>query len=213
MDDSSTAPRVPVYGSSRRIAAPFAGKGSQDGVTTSLLQLDWSKAFWVQNLVSNLCYSRYADVYPILRQEIEDLQADLSGKLKQIDETALELYKEKGPDAAIAYVTMMGVNTGNAVHEQWQTLFGSLFARFRDFYTIVPQKDEPVCGCKAVEPGMSQKVKERIVTETGEHYKVAETDNDHPDLLNGENAKEIRRAVSIVKQEVGEKEVVTTSIF
>lgn len=210
MDDSSTAPRIPVYGSSRRIAAPFAGAGAQDGVTTSLLQMDWNKAFWVQNLVSNLCYSRYVDVYPILRQEIDDLQADLSEKLKQVDQIALELYQEKGPAAAIEYVTLFGVNTGNTVHEKWQTLFGSLFARFRDMYTIVPQKDEPVCGCKAMEPGMSQRVKERIVTETGEHYKVMETDKDHPDLLNGENAKEMNRKVPAGEQEVYGMEVAAT---
>ncbi len=190
MDDSSTAPRVPVYGSSRQIAKPFTGKGSQDGVTTSLLQMDWSKAFWVQNLVSNWCYSRYADVYPVLRREIDDLQADLSEKVKQVDQIALELYQEKGPDAAIGYVTLFGVNTGNAVHDKWQSLFGALFARFRDFYTIVPKNDEPVCGCQAVEPGMSEAVKQRIVQETGDHYKVAKGDKDHPDLLNGENAKE-----------------------
>lgn len=192
MDDSSTAPRVPVYGSSRRIAAPFAGAGAQDGVTTPLLQMDWNKAFWVQNLVSNLCYSRYADVYPILRKEIDNLQEKLSEQLKHIDEMALQLYKEEGPTAAIDYITLFGVDTGNAVHEQWQSLFGTLFARFRDMYTIVPKQDEPVCGCEAIEPGMSQRVKERIVTETRDHYKVVEADSDHPDLLNGENAKEMR---------------------
>ncbi|GAX26969.1 hypothetical protein FisN_9Lh273 [Fistulifera solaris] len=206
MDDSSTAPRVPVYGSSRKIAEPFAGKGSQDGVTTSLLQMDWSKAFWVQNLVSNWCYSRYADVYPVLRQEIDDLQADLSEKVKQVDRIALELYQEKGPDAAIDYVTLFGVNTGNTVHGKWQSLFGTLFARFRDFYTIVPKNDEPVCGCQAVEPGMSEAVKHRIVQETGDHYKVAKGDKDHPDLLNGENAKESEREVFISgkKEDVGD---------
>ena len=213
MDDSSTAPRVPVYGSSRRIAAPFAGKGSQDGVTTSLLHMDWDKAFWVQNLVSNLCYSRYADVYPILRFEIDKLQRYLEEGLESVDQTALQLYSEKGPDAAVEYVTVTGVNTGNLVHKEWQTLFGNLFARFRDFYTIVPQQDEPVCGCKAMEPGMSQQVKERIVAETGEHYKVADTDKDHPDLLNGENAKEMRQKVPVIEKEADVMEAASTNTF
>jgi hypothetical protein len=212
MDDSSTAPRVPVYGSSRRIAESFAGKGSQDGATTSLLQLDWNKAFWVQNLVSNLCYSRYANVYPVLRQEIDDLQADLSEKVKQVDQIALELYQEKGPDAAIDYVTLFGVNTGNAVHDKWQILFETLFARFRDFYTILPKNDEPVCGCQALEPGMSEVVKQRIVQETGDHYKVATGDKDHPDLLNGENAKELERKV-IMSEKKADGGDISTTIF
>ena len=51
---------------------------------------------------------------------------------------------------------------------------GELFVRFRDFYTIIPKQDEPVCNCEAREPGMSKATKQRIVQETGDHYKVLE---------------------------------------
>ena len=46
VDDSSTSPRVPVYASSTMVAAPYAGKGTQDGVPGPLMKLDMKKAFW-----------------------------------------------------------------------------------------------------------------------------------------------------------------------
>lgn len=46
VDDSSTSPRVPVYASSTKVAEPYAGKGTQDGVPGPMLKLDMTKAFW-----------------------------------------------------------------------------------------------------------------------------------------------------------------------
>jgi dipeptidase len=44
-DDSSTAPRVPVYSSSLSISKAFAGKGAQDGMVEPVMSFDISKAF------------------------------------------------------------------------------------------------------------------------------------------------------------------------
>ena len=71
-------------------------------------------------------------------------------------------------------ITSFSENVGNELHQVWMDFYGELFVRFRDFYTIVKKKDEPVCGCEAKEPGLSNATKERIVRETGDHYRVAE---------------------------------------
>ena len=74
-DDSSTSPRIPVYGSNRQVAEPYAGKGTQDGVPAPLLQFTTDKAFWVQNMVSNFCYFRWQDAYPVVREKIDTVRA------------------------------------------------------------------------------------------------------------------------------------------
>jgi hypothetical protein len=61
---------------------------------------------------------------------------------------------------------------GRALHGKWLQFYGELFVRFRDYYTIVEQPGEPVCGCRAQEPGMSAQVQDRIVRETGDRYRV-----------------------------------------
>ena len=82
-DDSSTSPRIPVYGSNRQVAEPYAGKGTQDGVAAPLLQFDTNKAFWVQNMVSNFCYFRWQDAYPVVREKIDKVSSKSS--LQQLD--------------------------------------------------------------------------------------------------------------------------------
>jgi dipeptidase len=191
-DDSSTAPRVPVYGSSKAVSAAYAGQGSQDGVFSPLLTFDLTKAFWVQNMVSNFCYYRYNDVYPMVRRKITSIQREFNEMMVTADERALTLYNEMGPDKAIDFVTLFSVNAGNSLHKEWMEFYGYLFARFRDFYTITAKGDEPVCGCVAQEPGLSESVKKRIVAETGNHYKVLDNGGDHPDVVSGESPRHKR---------------------
>jgi len=171
-DDSSTSPRVPVYGSSRSISSAYSGKGAQDGVTTPLLKLDLTKAFWVQNMVSNLAYFRYRDIYPVLRAKIDSVQDEMTAKVFISDKRALDLYQKEGAEKAVDYATLVSINAGNALHSAWMNFYGELFVRFRDFYSIVPKEDEPVCGCEAREPGLSDVMKRRIIQETGQHYEV-----------------------------------------
>ena len=73
-DDSSTSPRVPVYGGATRIPASFGSLVGQtpgggvsyaplaDGFTMSL-----DSAFWVWNLVGNIAFSeRYSDALSLV---------------------------------------------------------------------------------------------------------------------------------------------------
>jgi len=172
VDDSATSPRTPIYACSTEISPAYAGKGSQDGVVTPILQFDLKKAFVVQNMVSNFAYYRWRDVYPTLRAKIDGIQKDFVEKVVAIDRKALELYNTKGQAAAVRYATRFSVDTADALHEDWLEFYGYLFVRYRDYYTITPQPDEPVCNCRAKEPGLSDSTKERIVSETGNRYKV-----------------------------------------
>jgi dipeptidase len=186
VDDSSTSPRVPVYGSSRIIAKPYAGQGSQDGVVTPILQFNVDQAFWVQNMVSNLCYWQWDKVYPIVRRRIDESTQDFINQVKLVDAKALDLVQrdDGNATAAVAFVTQFSVLAGTKLHEKWWKFYGELFVQFRDYYVITPKPDDPVCHCQAEEPGMSERTKQRIVQETGRHYQVANSKNHNPDLWN-----------------------------
>lgn len=175
VDDSSTSPRVPVFGSNRRIAEPYAGKGTQDGVPAPVFQFDLNKAFWAQNMVSNFCYYRWQDAYPVVRDRIDKMQRSLKVHVDNLDEQILKMYKEEGADAAVEFVTEFSVNTANIIHKEWLDFYGELFVRFRDFHVITPKEGEPSCGCDAKEPGLAEAAKKRIIDETGSHYEVHST--------------------------------------
>ena len=158
-DDSSTAPRVPVYASSTKISPPYQGKGPQDGVVSPLLTLDMDKAFWVQNMVSNFAYYRWMDVYPILKDKLSHSHSFLAEEVYGSDQAAMFISENDGQEEAVEYVTEFSYNTGIVLHDQWKRFYGELFVRFRDLYNIVPKADEPVCNCEAEEPGLSDAMK------------------------------------------------------
>lgn len=162
-----------MFGSNRDIAKPYAGRGTQDGVPAPLLTFDMGKAFWVQNMVSNFCYYRWQDAYPVVRAKIDKLQRTLLEHVHNLDDRALKLYQEKGAEDAVMLVTRFSVRTANIVHQQWLDFYGELFVRFRDFHIITEKEGEPSCGCDAKEPGLSGAVKKRIIDETGSHYEIS----------------------------------------
>lgn len=193
-DDSSTSPRIPVFGSNREIAEPYAGNGAQDGVPTPLLKFDLNKAFWVQNMVSNFCYYRWQDAYPVVRERIDTIQKTLLHHVQDLDDQLLKLYNEKSPEEAVSYATQFSVSTANIIHKKWLDFYGEVFVRFRDLHIITPKEDEPVCGCEAKEPGLSDAVKKRIIDETGDHYEIS-TDANSP--LPEQLDEEILRSISV----------------
>jgi len=117
VDDSSTSPRVPVYASSTMVSPPYAGKGTQDGVPGPMLKLDMKKAFWVQNMVSNLAYWRWNDAYPIVRAKIDEIHARFQSQVDEMDETALAVYHGTSASAAVNVVTNFSVLAGETLHE------------------------------------------------------------------------------------------------
>lgn len=180
-DDSSTSPRVPVYAASTAVAPPYAGKGAQDGVMEPVLKFDLTKQFWVENMVSNLAYFRWRDIYPVLRRKIDQIHDDFARQVSLVDQRAKDLMETKGVDAAVRYLTLVSVNAGNKLHSTWMDFYGELFVTYRDYYTILPKPENPGCGCDPIEPGLSPETQRRIIEETKDHYKVQDDSNHHPD--------------------------------
>jgi hypothetical protein len=89
VDDSSMSPRVPVYGSRTRVSAPYARKGSQDGVVEPVLKFDLNKAFWIQNMVANFVYPRFSEIYPIVQRKIYLIQENFIEEVASVDKKAL----------------------------------------------------------------------------------------------------------------------------
>jgi len=174
VDDSSTAPRVPVYGSSRRVSEAYRGIGPQDGVKQPILEFNLKKAFWVQNMVSNFAYARWSDIYPILRTRIDNIHKKFIKNLAEVDKKAIYIYEKEGVKESIDFVSKYSTEMGDELHSEWFKFYGELFVRFRDFYEIVEDHQNPGCGCEVKENGMADPWKKRIVNETNNHYKIAE---------------------------------------
>jgi len=172
VDDSGTAPRIPVFSSSIRLSAAYYGKGPQDGVWQPVMKLDMTKAFWVQNMVSNFVYYRYKDAYPVLKKELDIIQLNFNIQLQNADKEALRLYENNAVQEALEKVTEFGVHAGDKMHSRWLEFYGELFVRFRDYVTMDLDEADLNCGCVEKHVGYDEHWKERIVSESGDHFKI-----------------------------------------
>jgi dipeptidase len=172
-DDSSTSPRFPVYSSSTELSSAYYGKGPQDGVMQPLMTADITKAFWVQNMVSNFVYFRYKDAYPVLKKELDNVHRKFIVTLGLIDKEAFQLYNDGSVNEAIKKVTEFGVNAGDHMHAQWLQFYWNLFAQFRDYVIMSYDDKNAGCGCTTNYVGYDDEWKERIVVESGDHFKIS----------------------------------------
>jgi len=172
VDDSGTTVRFPIHGGARRVPEKFAGKGTQDGVTSPLLTFNWNSAFSVFNLVANYAYTRWSVIYPDVYSEITKLETNYKQQLTQVDENALSKQESEGRDSAIEYVTDWACQTGDDLVSHWGNFFGSLFMKHRDNYNITPDASDTVCACDTVAQPYEQQWYDKIASQTGEHYKV-----------------------------------------
>jgi dipeptidase len=181
VDDSSTSPRFPVYGCSTSVSDAYSGKGTQDGVPSPLLTFDLTKAFWVQNMVSNLVYSRWSQAYPLVLEKLQVIHDGFQEELDFLDEQLLALYDSGESKEMLRVATEFSVGGGDRLHKEWMDFYGSIFARLRDYFVIEEDPSDPICNCKVNEGGIPDTWKKRIVDETGSKYECIDDDS-VPDL-------------------------------
>jgi dipeptidase len=142
-DDSSTSVRIPIYGGTTSIPLSFADAvGQEPGAAVAgapvadAFQMNLDSAFWVWNLVSNMAYGeRYQSTYPLILSEIVKFQDMFFESCSALEKTVVPMY-ENDPDAAIKAMTKFVVETGEKMTTDWRNFWMTLFARFRDGFTI-----------------------------------------------------------------------------
>lgn len=170
VDDSSTTVRFPIYGSATRVPQSFAGHGAQDGVTPPMMTFSLQSAFYVFNLVANWAYSRWDLIYPEVLAQITTREEKFMSQINEVDSVALKLYNEKGPSAAVEYVTSFSEEAGNSLVKDWVNFFGELFVKYRDGYVITRDSSKQNCGCSSANAYYPQDWYDRIVKESKGHF-------------------------------------------
>ena len=61
---------------------------------------------------------------------------------------------------------------GNSLVQQWGAFFGQIFMKYRDGYIISADDDNQACGCAPANAPYSNQWNDRIVKDTGNHYRV-----------------------------------------
>jgi dipeptidase len=189
VDDTSTSPHFPIYGSATRIPKAFAGKGAQDGVTTPILEFNMESAFSVMNLVANWAYSRWDAIYPDVYSKIIEIESNFEAQVKEVEKQAVHLFTEKNDkSASIEQLTAFSEGCGNDLVKNWASFFGTIFMKYRDGYKITPNAAQEGCGCAVSSLAYSSEWYNRIISDTGDRYL---------DPYSGSNVKSQSRAESL----------------
>ncbi len=124
-DDASTSCFTPFYCGITALPAPYL-KGDYK-------KFEWDSAWWVSNLVSNLCYDRWSRIAPDVQAARSRREGDLLKMQPVIEEAAVKLGSTDLP-LMREFLTNYSVSTGEAVFRNWQGVAESILVKHVDGY-------------------------------------------------------------------------------
>lgn len=177
VDDAGSTCYAPVFCSTEEVPKSFErGYGS-------LMDFKPDAAFWVFNQVSNLAYTRYSYIHPIIREKQKQMESDFVKTVKIISSAAEELHKT---DDLLAreFVSEYSQSQLEKVVEEWTDLYQFLFAKFVDGNIKKTKGGEFINNgftdhipAYPDQPGYDESYYRKIIENTGDHLKVIGSDH------------------------------------
>jgi dipeptidase len=165
VDDAATTVFNPIYCGITDVPECFR-EGNGDMLTYSP-----TSAFWLFNLVANMCYSRYDLMSNDALKLQKKLETGFLTETAKVDDEAARLY-EQDEKPAREYLTKYSVKTAQNTFNQWKTLSEYLLVKYIDG-NIKNEKDGKFAtsptGYPAMpgQPGYSDSWKKSVINETG----------------------------------------------
>lgn len=131
------------------------------------------QAFTVFNLVANLAYTRWQDASPLVVSAAQSSTATFQTSLAATDANLTSGNYTTAERVALA--TSFSAACGTKLLQAWTQLFGELFVRLRDGYTITANADDAACGCSVGSTGYEPSWYDRIAEDTGDHLLVPDS--------------------------------------
>ena len=163
VDDSYSTVYTPMYCSITEVPYNYAvGNGS-------MMEFSDSSLFWIFNQVANFAYTRYSDMIPEIRLLQNELEMGYVSKVQDIDQKAIELYKQN-PAEAIKLLTDFSGTSGKMTFDSWKRLYAYLFTKYMDgnIKTKTDNKTLPIVN----QPGYGNEWYKLIVKETGDKFRA-----------------------------------------
>jgi len=164
VDDTYSTVYVPMYCGIKEVPRSYAAG------TGDFYHFTWDSAFWVFNFVANYSYQRYSDMIVDVRKVQRELEGRFGAEQAGTDEVALKLYRES-PQLARDYLTGYCLERGDATVKRWKQLGESLIVKYLDGNV----RNE---AGKVTHPGYPKSWYRKIAGETGDHFKVIESEDD-----------------------------------
>jgi dipeptidase len=170
VDDTYSNVYVPMYCSMSVMPNSYA-QGNGD-----FYHYSESSAFWTFNFVSNWAYTRYSDMIVDIQKVQKELESRFILFQPAIEKTALDLYNNGKPEAAIQYLNDYSVSQAETTVARWRKLGNELLVKYMDGNV----KD---ANNNVIHPPYSKQWYKTIVDHTGDRFKMkklkGETEGQH----------------------------------
>ena len=177
VDDTAHSVHVPFYPSVTKISEKWADKGIQhvDDEKASL-KVSFDSAWWLFNMVANLCYNRYDAMNPVVQAKIVEVESGYFKDTQAIEEKAKGMIQDGKTAEVREMLTQFSMERADNIVVEWLEFWKELFFKFRDYFVVSPPaapahpKDHP--WPSVVQGGYPTKWNDVVAKETGDHYLV-----------------------------------------
>ena len=162
-DDANMVAYTPVYCGNTVQPACYNTKGA-DAVTFSS-----DNAFWLCNMVSNMVYPRYSQLFPELKAVRDSLETSYFASQTSIEKQAADLYQT---DKAAALKLLNNYSNAKAdeMLASWKHLATRIIVKYNDM-AVKKEKDGKLLQ-SVTRPGYPASFGRKLVKETGDWYAV-----------------------------------------
>lgn len=162
-DDANMVAYTPVYCGNTVQPACYNTKGA-DAVTFSS-----DNAFWLCNMVSNMVYPRYLQLFPELKAVRDSLETSYFANQTSIEKQAADLYQT---DKAAALKLLNNYSNAKAdeMLANWKRLATRIIVKYNDM-AVKKEKDGKLLQ-SVTRPGYPISFGRKLVKETGDWYAV-----------------------------------------
>lgn len=162
-DDANMVAYTPVYCGNTVQPACYNTKGA-DAVTFSS-----DNAFWLCNMVSNMVYPRYSQLFPELKAVRDSLETSYFANQTSIEKQAADLYKTDKA-AALKFLNNYSNTKADEMLANWKRLATRIIVKYNDM-AVKKEKDGKLLQ-SVTRPGYPASFGRKLVKETGDWYAV-----------------------------------------
>lgn len=162
-DDANMVAYTPVYCGNTVQPACYNTKGA-DAFTFSS-----DNAFWLCNMVSNMVYPRYSQLFPELKAVRDSLETSYFANQTSIEKQAADLYKTDKA-AALKLLNNYSNTKADEMLASWKRLATRIIVKYNDM-AVKKEKDGKLLQ-SVTRPGYPASFGRKLVKETGDWYAV-----------------------------------------
>lgn len=162
-DDANMVAYTPVYCGNTTQPTCYNTKGA-DAVTFSV-----DNAFWLCNMVSNMVYPRYSQLFPELKAVRDSLETSYFANQTSIEKQAADLY-QTDKAAALKLLNSYSNAKADEMLANWKRLATRIIVKYNDM-AVKKEKDGKLLQ-SVTRPGYPASFGRKLVKETGDWYAV-----------------------------------------